>query len=88
MIDVTGKYSAMLNSFWCDLELAKDPSSPRGLDEIQLKLEQGDEKLLADFELLSHLVYGIRYGKITIHQKEGEADGKNSAVQPAAAPGV
>jgi len=86
MRDVTGEYLEMLDSFQCDLELAKDPADPWGLDELQLKLEQGDERLLKDFELLSHLVYGLRYDKIKIMQKE-EADGESSSLQPAAASG-
>ena len=58
-----------------DLELinnlAADPEAGRGLDELQLKIEQGDGRIISDIELLQELSYGIRHGSIKIMRQTG-----------------
>lgn len=66
MKDVTDKYKGMIQAFSCDFSLAEKKETPHGLDELQLKIEQGDKRLLADIELLRSLDLGIRIGRIKI----------------------
>lgn len=71
-IDQTKKYAGMIEAFECDFNLALDAENGRGLDELQLKIEQGDSRLLSDIDLLQELSYGIRHGNIKIiEQAEG-----------------
>lgn len=64
--DQTKKYAGMIEALECDFSLAASPEKEYGLDELQLKIEQGDGRLLTDVELLQELSYGIRYGTIKI----------------------
>lgn len=68
--DLTQEYIRMLEAFECDFKLARDDGQKYGLDELQLKIENGDKRLLKDIELLEKLVFGIRYGKIRIVESE------------------
>ncbi|EET60332.1 hypothetical protein BRYFOR_07528 [Marvinbryantia formatexigens DSM 14469] len=68
--DVTQEYARMLEAFECDFVLARDDGQEHGLDELQLKIENGDKRLLRDIELLEKVVTGIRYGKIKIVEME------------------
>lgn len=70
--DQTAKYAGMIEALECDFNLALDAESGHGLDELQLKIEQGDGRMLSDIKLLQELSYGIRYGEIKIiKQPEG-----------------
>lgn len=71
--DQTQKYAGMIEAIECDFSLAASPEKKYGLDELQLKIEQGDGRLLSDIELLQELSYGIRHGTIKIvkQPKEG-----------------
>lgn len=69
--DQTAKYAGMIESFECDFNLAADPEAGRGLDELQLKIEQGDGRIISDIELLQELSYGIRHGSIKIIRQTG-----------------
>lgn len=71
--DRTGKYAGMIESFECDFSIAAEPDTEHGLDELQVKIEQNDNKLLSDIELLKELSYGIRHGtlRITELQEKG-----------------
>lgn len=65
--DVTEKYAGMIAAFECDFSLARDSGSRAfGLDELQIKIEQGDRRLLRDIDLLEKLSFGIRNGKLRI----------------------
>ena len=59
--------------FECDFSIAAEPDTEHGLDELQAKIEQNDNKLLSDIELLKELSYGIRHGtlRITELQEKG-----------------
>lgn len=70
-IDQTKKYAGMIEALECDFNLALDAESGHGLDELQLKIEQGDGRLLSDIELLQELSYGIRHGSIKIIRQTG-----------------
>lgn len=65
-MELTGKYAGMIEALECDFSLAADPESEHSLDELQVKIENGDERMLTDIKLLSELSYGIRYGAIRI----------------------
>lgn len=69
--DQTAKYAGMIEAMECDFNLALDTESGHGLDELQLKIEQGDGRMLSDIELLQELSYGIRYGSIKIIKQAG-----------------
>lgn len=64
--DKTGKYAGMIESFECDFSIAAEPDAEHGLDELQLKIEQSDNRLLSDIKLLKELSYGIRCGTLRI----------------------
>lgn len=64
--DQTAKYAGMIEALECDFSLAKDPENGHGLDDLQVKIEQGDERILSDIELLAELSYEIRHGTIKI----------------------
>nr|DAK86858.1 MAG TPA: hypothetical protein [Caudoviricetes sp.] len=64
--DQTGKYAGMIESFECDFTLAVEQGEKYGLDDLQVKIEHGDKKLLSDIELLKELSYGLRSGKLKI----------------------
>ncbi len=64
--DLTKKYAGMIQSFECDFSLAAEPGGAYGLDDLQVKIEHGDKKLLSDIELLKELSYGLRSGKLKI----------------------
>lgn len=66
----TSTYAGMIQAIESDFSLAADPESGHGLDELQLKIEQGDERLLKDIELLKALSFGIRYGRLRIIEAE------------------
>lgn len=70
-IDQTKKYAGMIEALECDFNLALDAESGHGLDELQLKIEQRDGRLLSDIELLQELSYGIRHGSIKIIKQVG-----------------
>ena len=64
--DKTGKYAGMIESFECDFSLAVERGNEYGLDDLQVKIEQGNNKLLSDIELLKELSYGLRSGSLKI----------------------
>jgi len=64
--DQTEKYAGMIEALECDFNLAMDPESGCGLDELQLKIEQGDRRLLFDLALLQELSYGLRHSAVKI----------------------
>ena len=68
-----GRYQTLrtIPEFECDFNLAADPEAGQGLDELQLKIEQGDERIISDIELLQELSYGIRHGSIKIIRQTG-----------------
>lgn len=73
MLLITNKtdiYAGALDAIESDFSLAADPESGHGLDELQLKIEQGDERLLKDIELLKALSFGIRHGRLRIVEVE------------------
>lgn len=75
--DLTKKYARMVESFECDFSLAVEQGEKYGkygLDDLQVKIEHGDKKLLSDIELLKELSYGLRSGKLKI-VKEPEKGG-------------
>ena len=76
MLNITEKYKGMIESFECDFTLAADPEDEHGLDDLQRKIEDGDERLLKDIELLKELSLKIRCGQIKIvefkNRKEAE----------------
>ena len=74
MTDVTKKYSGMIQSFEADFTLAADPDDKHGLDDLQVKIEHGDKRLLADIDLIKGLSFGIRHGFIKIMQTDRGAD--------------
>ena len=78
MTDVTASYFSMIQAIECDFNLAADPESSHGLDELQLKIEQGDERLLKDIQLLRELSCGVRQGKLRIVQLAGYEEAGNS----------
>lgn len=67
--DKTEKYKGMIESFECDFSLAVEQGEKYGLDELQVKIEQGNNKLLSDIELLKELSYGLRSGSLKIIQQ-------------------
>lgn len=64
--DKTKKYGGMIEAMECDFSLAEDRESGHGLDELQIKIENGDERLLSDIRLLKELSYGIRHARLRI----------------------
>lgn len=73
MLIITNKtdiYAGALDAIESDFSLAADPESGHGLDELQLKIEQGDGKLLNDIGLLKALSFGIRHGRLRIVEVE------------------
>lgn len=72
--DQTKKYARMVESFECDFTLAIEQGEKYGLDDLQVKIEHRDKKLLSDIELLKELSYGLRSGKLKI-VKEPEKGG-------------
>lgn len=64
--DQTEKYAAMIESFECDFSLAMEPGRTHGLDDLQVKIEQGDKRMLADIKLLKELSHGVRHGILKI----------------------
>jgi Holliday junction resolvase len=77
--DNTKKYAGMIESFECDFSLAAEENSRHGLDELQLKIENSDDRLLCDIDLLQKLSFGIRNGKIRIMEKEA-GNGKGRGI--------
>lgn len=77
MVDLTKKFSSMIHSMECDFNLAADPESGHGLDELQIEIEQGDRRMLKDIKLLQELSHGISQGKIRIMQLEGRGGDEN-----------
>lgn len=73
MKDTTGEYAQMLEAFECDFALARDDGY--GVDDLQMKINNKDERILRDIELLEKLSFGIRNGRIKIMELE-EADMK------------
>lgn len=72
MIDVTTDFFNMIQAIECDFTLATDPDNSYGLDELQLKIEQGDPRLLADIRLLQELSFGLRHGSLRIVKLAGK----------------
>lgn len=70
--DQTEKYAAMIESFECDFSLAAEPNRKRGLGDLQVKIEQGDKRMLADIKLLQELSYGVRNGILRIVKQSEE----------------
>lgn len=70
--DQTEKYAAMIESFECDFSLAMESNGTHGLDELQVKIEQGDKCMLADIKLLQELSYGVRHDILRIVKQSEE----------------
>lgn len=71
MTDVTATYFGMIQALECDFTLAADPDDSHGLDGLQLKIEQGDTRMLADIRLLQELSFGLRRGRLRIVKPAG-----------------
>lgn len=69
--DQTAKYARMIEAIECDFSLAMEPENGHGLDDLQVKIEKGDGRIISDIELLQELSYGIRHGSIKIMHQEG-----------------
>lgn len=69
--DQTKKYAGMIQAFECDFALAAEPESRYGLDDLQVKIEQRDKRLMDDIRLLREFSFGLRDGKIRIIRTEG-----------------
>lgn len=69
--DVTAKYAGMIEAMECDFSLAMEPENGHGLDDLQVRIEKGDGRIISDIELLQELSYGIRHGSIKIMHQEG-----------------
>lgn len=70
--DQTDKYADMIESFECDFSLAAEPNGKHGLDDLQVKIEQGDKRMLANIKLLQELSYGLRNGILRIVKQSEE----------------
>ena len=64
--DQTKIYAGMIEIFECDFSLAAEPDGTHGLDELQVRIEQGDKRILADIKLLQKLSHGVRHGILKI----------------------
>lgn len=64
--DQTKKYTGMIQAMECDFNLAMDPGSRYGLDDLQVKIENHDGRIINDIELLQELSYGVRRGTVKI----------------------
>lgn len=64
----TDKFNAMIESFECDFDLAR--KGKRSLANLDKQIENGNERILADIDLLCELSFLLRYGKAEIHIKE------------------
>ena len=64
MKDITDIYIHMIESFECDLVLARD--GKKSLSQLDLK----DYALAEDIELLERLSFGLRHGTIKIIEKQ------------------
>lgn len=70
--DQTEKYADMIESFERDFSLAAEPNTKYGLDCLQVKIERGNKRILADIELLKELSYGLRNGILRIVKQSEE----------------
>lgn len=70
--DQTKKYADMIESFECDFSLAAERNGKHGLDDLQVKIEQGNKRMLADIKLLQELSYGVRHGILRIVKQSEE----------------
>jgi hypothetical protein len=70
--DQTKKYADMIESFECDFSLAAEPNRKYGLDCLQVKIERGNKRMLADIKLLQELSYGVRNGILRIVKQSEE----------------
>jgi hypothetical protein len=68
-MDVTEKYKNMLAAFTCDFQLAVEEDSNFSIDKL---ITENSKDIIADIDLLAELEFKIRYGKITIIEKEEE----------------
>jgi hypothetical protein len=66
-MDVTEKYKNMISAFGADLELAKGLWGEFSIDKL---IAKNESNIHADIDLLNELEFKIRYGKITIIEKE------------------
>lgn len=64
--DVTEIYARMIEAMENDFNLAAEPDNGHGLDELQIMIENGDARMLADIRLLQRLSFGIRNGHLKI----------------------
>lgn len=62
----TEKYADMIENFECDFSLAMEPNGAHRLDDLQVKIERGDKRMLADIKLLQELSHGVRHGILKI----------------------
>ena len=69
----------MIESFECDFSLAMEQDGMHRLGNLQVKIEQGDKRILADIKLLQELSYGIRHGNLKIVKQE-EKQGENQKI--------
>lgn len=72
MKDNTREYAKMLEAFECDFCLVRDNGQEFGLDDLQAKIKNKDERILRDIELLEKLSFGIRHGNIRIMELEAD----------------
>ena len=66
-MDVTEKYYKMIRMFGADMSLAKDDIKLFSFDEL---IKNNSKDIYDDIDLLNELEFKIRYGRITIIEKE------------------
>ena len=68
-MDVTEKYKNMISAFSCDFQLASDNIKEHSIDDNISDIDT-NPRLKTDIDLLAELEFKIRYGRITIIEKE------------------
>lgn len=66
MKNVTNEYASMIHAFSCDFDLANSPDSHFCLDDLQVRIEKKEKRILNDMKLLAKLSFGLRCGRIAI----------------------
>ena len=66
IVDITNKYSDMIESFECDFSIAKDNPNKYSLSNLQTMIDNEDEKILEDIKLLQELSFMLRHGQAQI----------------------
>lgn len=68
MTDVTKKFRDMIERFDNDFSLASNSGNDHGLDELQCKIENGNEQIIRDIKLLNELAFKLRREQIKIKE--------------------